>query len=107
MKPRFYWIAAVIAALVVVPVEAANLLFVSDTTTDLDIPTALESDGHTVTVVTDDHASGNAALKGDLSSFSAVYWSTSQVVHDRYHVSHCDVLAWGTAECEIVIRGTD
>ncbi len=48
----------------------------------MDIPTALESDGHIVTVVTDDRATGNAALKGDLNSYAAVYWSTSQVVHD-------------------------
>jgi hypothetical protein len=62
------------------PIEAGTVLFVSDTTTDLDIATALTGDGHTVTTVTGDYAGGNATLKGDLSAYDAVFWSTSQ--HD-------------------------
>lgn len=62
----------------VAPAEAQlNLLFVSDSTTDTNIPTALQADGHTVTVVTGDFATGNATLQGDLSAFHAVFWSST------------------------------
>lgn len=61
---------------------AGTVLFVSDTATDLDIATVLAGDGHVVTNVTNDYATGNATLKGDLSGYDAVFWSTSQVDHD-------------------------
>jgi hypothetical protein len=69
-------------ALATAPTEAGNILFVSDTTTDLDIATVLQGDGHTVTTVTNDYAGGNTTLKGDLSGYDAVFWSTSQVTHN-------------------------
>ncbi|MBW2262075.1 MAG: hypothetical protein JRG91_08895 [Deltaproteobacteria bacterium] len=54
-----------------------NILFVSDVTTDTNIPDALRVDGHTVVVVTGDYASGNAALLGSLSAYHMVYWSAT------------------------------
>ncbi len=74
--------AILVLALTAAPLEAGNILFVSDTTTDLDIATVLQGDGHTVTTVTNDYAGGNATLKSDLSSYDAVFWSTSQVTHN-------------------------
>jgi hypothetical protein len=54
-----------------------NILFVSDYTSDTNIPDALRVDGHTVTVVTGDYATGNAALTGSLSGYHMVYWSAT------------------------------
>jgi hypothetical protein len=82
MKSKIACSLIVALVLVRLPAAAGDLLFVSDTTTDLDIPTVLTLDGHTVTVVTGDYATGNTALRGDLSGYDAVYWSTSQVEHD-------------------------
>ena len=77
------WCSLILTLLAVtIPAGAGNLLFVSDTTTDLDIPTVLTLDGHTVTVITNDYATGNTTLKSDLRGYDSVYWSTSQVVHD-------------------------
>jgi hypothetical protein len=54
-----------------------NILFVSDYTSDTNIPAALRVDGHTVVEVTGDYATGNAALTGDLSAYHMVYWSAT------------------------------
>ncbi|HSO23876.1 MAG TPA: hypothetical protein VLT81_13270 [Chondromyces sp.] len=74
--------AILILVFAATPLGAGTILFVSDTTTDLDIVTVLQGDGHTVTSVTNDYAGGNTALKGDLSGYDAVFWSTSQVNHN-------------------------
>ena len=93
-------------AVAAISAHAGNLLFVSDTTTDLDIEAVLIGDGHTVVALTDDYAAGNAALKGDLSSYDAVYWSTSQVDH-----TDPDLLAtlteWVKAGGRIFVTGAD
>jgi hypothetical protein len=54
-----------------------NILFVSDASSDTNIPTALTGDGHTVTTVTGDFAAGNATLLGSLMSYHMVYWSAT------------------------------
>jgi hypothetical protein len=74
--------AILTVVLAAAPLVAGTVLFVSDTTTDLGIATVLQGDGHTVTIVTNDYAGGNPTLKGDLSSYDAVFWSTSQTVHN-------------------------
>jgi uncharacterized protein (TIGR03382 family) len=57
---------------------AVNVLFVSDVSTDTNIPTVLMGDGHTVTVVLNDFAAGdNPRLRGDLSAFQAIVWSST------------------------------
>ncbi|MCH8806604.1 MAG: PEP-CTERM sorting domain-containing protein [Planctomycetes bacterium] len=57
---------------------ADNILFVSDRQTDTNIPTVLTNEGHSLTTVVGDFASGaNPALSGDLSSFDAVFWSAT------------------------------
>ncbi len=70
-------LSALAMLLVPLPASAANVLLVSDTTYDSNIATVLMGDGHTVTVVTGDFATGNAALRGDLSAYDVVYWSAS------------------------------
>ncbi|RZO64217.1 MAG: hypothetical protein EVA89_05140, partial [Sandaracinaceae bacterium] len=60
--------------------DRANILFVSDTNSDNNLPGVLRGDGHTVTVVTNDYdpvTDTNPALVGDLSSYDAVYWSAT------------------------------
>jgi hypothetical protein len=82
MKPEPLTATLLLALMMAVaPIHAGTILFVSDTTTDLDIATVLAGDGHAVTTVTNDYATGNATLKGDLSGYDAVFWSTSQVNH--------------------------
>ncbi len=51
--------------------SAATILFVSNTGGDTNIPTALMADGHVVITGT------GTDLAGDLSSYDAVYWSTT------------------------------
>ena len=55
-----------------------NVLFVSDNTTDTNIPAALTPDGHIVTTLTNQF-SGNttAALTGSLAQYDAVIWSAT------------------------------
>lgn len=58
------------------PARAANILFVSDSGSDLGIATALMADGHTVTTMSDGFAGGtNPALLVDLGEYDAVFWS--------------------------------
>ena len=59
---------------------AGTFLFVSDTATDTNIPTALIADGHTVTVVTNDYVAAtqtNPTLVGSLAAYDAVFWSAT------------------------------
>ena len=56
--------------------SAADILFVSDYTSDLAIATALTSDGHTVTTITNDFTgTTNTRLAMPLDAFDAVFWS--------------------------------
>ena len=58
--------------------SASPILFVSDTGTDLSIATALTAAGHSVTSLTHQFSgTATAALKNDLSSYAAVYWSAT------------------------------
>jgi hypothetical protein len=66
-----------LAALVPARAHAARVLFVSDAGADTGIASALEADGHVVQSVLGDFASGNPALRGDLSSYDVVYWSAN------------------------------
>ncbi|MEC7522882.1 MAG: hypothetical protein VYE22_23605 [Myxococcota bacterium] len=55
-----------------------NFLFVSDASSDTNVPAALTADGHTVTTVTGDFSGGaNPTLTGDLSAYDAVFWSAT------------------------------
>jgi hypothetical protein len=57
--------------------HAGNILFVSDSGADTGIVGVLTGEGHTVMMVTNDYATGNATLAGSLSSYDAVFWSAS------------------------------
>ncbi len=68
-------VVVLLLAGVCVPAGAAQLLFVSDCGADADIATVLAGDGHDVTSVLADFASGyNATLAGDLSAYEGVFW---------------------------------
>src|SRR5687767_142420 len=69
-------LVALIVAAVPAPAFAANILFVSDSNTDSNIPMALMADMHTVTTVMMDYPA-NMALLGDLGDYDAVYWSAT------------------------------
>jgi len=85
MKRILCCLLLAISFFVAAPAGAGNILFVTDTDTDLGIADVLTNDGHTVTVVTNDYASNNATLQGDLSAYCAIFWSTSQTIHDEAH----------------------
>ena len=60
--------------------HSANVLFVSDSRTDTNIPAILRADGHSVTTVVNDFTSGpntNAVLTGSLAAYSVVVWSAT------------------------------
>jgi hypothetical protein len=68
--------------------SAADVLFVSDALTDINIPDALRVDGHTVTVVTNDfdfRTELNRALLDDLSAYDCVVWSASGFGFGAFH----------------------
>jgi MYXO-CTERM domain-containing protein len=59
------------------PASAANILFVSDAGNETAIASVLMGDGHSVTSMPMDYASGNATLLGDLSSYDCVVWAAT------------------------------
>jgi hypothetical protein len=68
--------------------EAADVLFVSDVLTDVNIPDALRADGHDVTVVTNDFDFStvlNRALLEDLSAYDCVVWSATGYGFGAFH----------------------
>ena len=68
--------------------EAADVLFVSDALTDVNIPDALRVDGHAVTVVTNDFdfaTERNRALLDDLSAYDCVVWSATGYGFGAFH----------------------
>ena len=55
-----------------------NVLFVTDSNTDENIPAVLTADGHTVTTVLDDYNGGLTTVLGtDLSPYDVVVWSAT------------------------------
>ena len=55
-----------------------NVLFVSDGTTDANIPAILTADGHTVTTVLNDYSGGlTASLGASLAAYDVVVWSAT------------------------------
>lgn len=70
--------ALAVVALNAAPARAARVLFVSDATADVDVASVLAADGHDVVRVTNDFATGNAALRdGELFAYALVVWSAS------------------------------
>jgi hypothetical protein len=57
--------------------SAARVLVVSDAGADLGVVDVLVADGHQVTTVTNDFATGNATLAGDLFGYDLVVWSAT------------------------------
>ncbi len=69
-------------------VNARNILFVSDFTTDTNIASVLMADGHTVTIVTNDYIAAtesNPTLQNPLSDYHAVYWSAGESNFGSFH----------------------
>lgn len=79
-KLRRTGIAACLA-LLTTNIFAADILFVSDATTDSNIPSVLTADGHNVTTVlndyVDDISEDNNVLQGSLASYGCVVWGAS------------------------------
>ncbi len=78
-------VALVAAVAIPARAHAARILFVADASADASIASVLESDGHDVTAVMQDWASGNAALRQDLSAYDAVYWSATGAGYGDVH----------------------
>ena len=59
-------------------IDRGNVLFVSDSETDTNIPDVLRADGHVVTVVTNDYEDGdNPTLQANLGAYHTVVWSAT------------------------------
>lgn len=89
---------------------AANVLLVSDSGADLNIAMALEADGHTVTTITGDFATGNTALTGDLSAYDVVYWSANGAGYGDAHSSMAvftNLSAYVTGGGRVFVTGYD
>jgi hypothetical protein len=79
LSPVLALVAALCSVLGLAPAPAlaANILVVSDANTDTNIASVLRADGHTVTLVSNDYGTGNAALRADLSAYDSVFWSAT------------------------------
>lgn len=70
--------------------EAADVLFVSDANTDVNIADALRADGHTVIVVINDFISfesSNPTLTDNLTPYDCVIWSASGTGFGAMHAA--------------------
>jgi Ca2+-binding RTX toxin-like protein len=77
-------------------ITAGRILFVSDSGVGSDIATVLTNAGHEVDVVLDNFTNGSTlALTGDLSGYSAIYWSASG---DAYGNNHTDTAMFANLE---------
>ena len=65
--------------------NAMPILFVSDSTSDTNLPVALSGDGHSVTTVLNDFSTGNTTLTGSLSLYDAVFWSATGTGYGGVH----------------------
>lgn len=72
-----FGLAAALFTLTPSQASAARVLLVSDAGADLGIADVLTADGHEVVTVTSDFATGNAALRDDLSGYGLVVWSAT------------------------------
>lgn len=109
---RAFFVAAAALALATAPctAHAANILFVSDAGGDSEIAAVLTMDGHVVTIRSGDFATGNMALRADLSGYDAVFWSASG---SGYGDAHSDAMvftnltAFVTAGGRVFVTGYD
>ena len=103
------FLIVLVASFLSQPALAGNILFVSDTTTDTDIITVLEGDGHTVTSRLNEYnGSTRPVLEGALSGYDAVYWSTSQQNHTSADQPAFDNLsAYAASGGYVFITGAD
>ena len=92
--------------------HSANVLFVSDSRTDTNIPAILTANGHTVTTVVNDFTSGpntNAVLTGSLAAYSVVVWSaTGAGFGNRHAAATATALTnWVTSGGRLFVTGYD
>lgn len=90
--------------------HSANVLFVSDSQTDTNIPAVLTADGHTVTTVLDDFtAPNNVVLAGSLAAYDVIVWSAtgggSGSAHDA--ATATNLTNWVTAGGRLFVTGYD
>jgi hypothetical protein len=92
--------------------HSANVLFVSDSQSDTNIPGILMADGHTVTAVLDDFTVGpntNAVLTGSLAAYDVIVWSATGDgwggVHDA--ATATNLTNWVTGGGRLFVTGYD
>lgn len=92
--------------------QSANILFVSDSQTDTNIPAVLTGDGHTVTTVLDDFTAGpdtNAVLSGSLVAYDVVVWSATGYAYGSTHVAATadNLSSWVSSGGRLFVTGYD
>ena len=103
---------ALVLALALCPAtaRAAHVLVVSDAGGDLGMADVLAADGHHVTTVSGDFATGNAALLGDLGPYDAVFWSASGSGYGDVHSDpsvFSNLMAFVAAGGRVLVTGYD
>lgn len=92
--------------------QSANILFVSDTQSDTNIPVVLTGDGHTVTTVLDDFTAGsntNAVLSGSLATYDVVVWSATGYGYGSVHAAAtaANLSSWVSSGGQLFVTGYD
>ena len=72
----------------------------------IEIPTVMASDGHNVTVVTDEVANGYSTLNGDLSAYDLIVWN-AQWGYNAPVATINNIEAWVQAGGNILVTGYD
>ncbi|MEM6395007.1 MAG: DNRLRE domain-containing protein [Bacteroidota bacterium] len=93
--------------------NASNILFVSDSQNETEIPAQLIDAGYNVTVVTDDYVDDdtedNVVLQGDLSEFGIIYWhavgESGGDIHNAATISNLE--AYVQAGGNLFVTGRD
>jgi hypothetical protein len=91
--------------------DAADILFVSDGTTDLNIPDVLRANGHSVRVVTNDFAVGdNPTLRGTIAPYDAIFWSATGTGFGDAHTNAAvftNLSSYASAGGRVFVTGYD
>lgn len=90
--------------------HSANILFVSDSQTDTNIPAVLTADGHTVTTVLDDFIGpNNVVLAGSLAAYDVIVWSATGSGTGSAHdaATATNLTNWVTAGGRLFVTGYD
>lgn len=92
--------------------QSANILFVSDSQTDTNIPGVLTASGHTVTTVLNDFTAGpdtNVVLIGSLAAYDVIVWSATGNGSGNQHsaATATNLSNWVTSGGRLFVTGYD